>query len=39
MNRAEFVMKLKDIDINFFAKQHLKFANLIAAGTQLQEDL
>ena len=32
-------MKLKDIDINFLAEQHLKFADLIAVGIQLQEDL
>lgn len=32
-------MKLKNIDTNFYAAQHLKFADLSAAGTQLRGDL
>ena len=39
MNRTEFAMKLNYIDTNFYAAQHLKFADLIAVGIQLQEDL
>jgi len=32
-------MKLNDIDTNFYAAQHLKFADLSAAGIQLRGDL
>ena len=38
MNRIEFDMKLNDIDISFFAVQHLKFSGLSAASTQLRGD-